>query len=210
MEQYMHIIFQQIGPYKVFLGTAKPSIAPKETEEAIAKALNIPADQVAYLEELDQLILQYAVYPPIGEGRMTVSPEEAAALDAKHKVLGEHERLTVEGQVIPDWVGSEYYRKDGAVWTKGKVEAIGAPLPEGAVLIPDLTAEQNQEIAAQHESVRISALSNEEKAKEKKNRLDALADEADRLERRAKIQGEEFDAVAWYQEHKAPIEAKYA
>jgi hypothetical protein len=210
MGQYMHIIFQQIGTYKVFLGTAKPSIAPKETEEAIAKALDIPAEQVMYREDLDQLIRQYAVYPPLGEGRIAVSIEEAAALDAKYKVLGEHKRLTVEGQVIPDWVGSEYYRKNGAVWTKGKVEAIGVPLPEGAVLISDLTADQHQEIAGQQESARISALSDEEKAKELKARLDGLADEADHLERRARIQGTPFDAVAWYQEHKAPIETKYA
>jgi hypothetical protein len=37
-----------------------------------------------------------------------------------------------------------------------------------------------------------------------------MADEADRQERRAKIQGKDFDAAVWYQEHKAPIEAKYA
>jgi len=50
----------------------------------------------------------------------------------------------------------------------------------------------------------------EEKAAAKQAALDALADEADRLDRRAKIQQQAFDPVAWYREHSSTIEEKYS
>jgi hypothetical protein len=74
----------------------------------------------------------------------------------------------------------------------------------------DLTEAQRTEIAAQKEAKRIAALTPEAKETEKEARLDAAADEADRLERRAKIQGKDFDTAAYYAEKQSEIEAKYA
>jgi hypothetical protein len=76
-------------------------------------------------------------------------------------------------------------------------------------LSDDLTAEQQTEIAEQQESERIAGLTGEQKATEKQARLDALAEEADKLSRRAQIQGRDFDAAAWYAEKRDEVEAKY-
>jgi hypothetical protein len=80
--------------------------------------------------------------------------------------------------------GREYHLKTAGRWAKVKIEHIGEALPDGAVLPNELTGSQRAEIAAQ--------------------------DEADRMERQAKIRGKDFDAAAWYAEHKAEAEAKYA
>jgi len=133
-----------------------------------------------------------------------------AELKAKYDALGEHERLTSEGEVIADWRGAEYWIKTGGKWKKDKIEFIGQVPGQGFVLSDSLTPEQQKEISEQQEAERITAMTSEEKAKAKQSALDNLADEADRLDRRNRIQRKAFDPVAWYDEHKEEIEAKYA
>jgi hypothetical protein len=156
-----------------------------------------------------RLYAEAAVYFPPQEGEKHLSPAEEADLAGKWAALGEHEALTLTGEIIPDWRGAEYHLKTAGTWEKAKVERIGETLPEEAILPGDLTADQRAEIAGQEEAGRIAALDPEAKEAEKQARLDALADEADRLSRRAAIQGTEFDAAAWYRERKGPIEEKY-
>lgn len=131
-------------------------------------------------------------------------------LKAKFDALGEHERLTNEGEVIPDWRGVEYWRKTGGKWVKDKIEFIGEAPPKGAVLQENITPEIQAEIAEQREAERIAAMPPEDRAKAKQAALDALADEADRLDRRSKIQRKAFDPIAYYDEHAKAVEAKYA
>jgi hypothetical protein len=172
---------QNLGPILAAIEAAKPRIF----EEAVVYFLPNP-------------------------GEKHLSPAEEADLAAKWAALQEHEALTLEGEIIPDWRGTEYHLKTAGVWTKAKVEHIGETLPEGAILPDDLTLSQRTEIAAQDEADRLAALEPEEREAEKQARLDAAADEADRLSRRAAIQKKDFDAAAWYGEKSAEIEAKYA
>jgi hypothetical protein len=150
-----------------------------------------------------------AIYFPASEGAKILSEAEEADLVPKRAALKEHEALTLSGDIIPDWRGTEYHLKTGGTWEKAKMEHINEELPEGAALPDGLTADQRAEIAAQGETERIAALSPEEKEAEKQARLDAAADEADRLERRARIQQADFDSSAYYAEKKAEIEAAY-
>jgi hypothetical protein len=163
-----------------------------------------------YEKKRETLFMANPAYFSPGPGAVQVDDETAAPLETKLSALQEHEKLTLEGAVIPDNRGVEYWKKTGGAWAKTKIEDIGAPLPPGAVLPESLTEAQRTEIAAQEEAARIAALTPEKKAEQKQSALDALADEADRLERRARIQGNEFDAAAWYQEKAPAIEAKYA
>jgi hypothetical protein len=151
-----------------------------------------------------------AVYFPVQNGEKILSPAEELDLAEKWAALGEHEALTLAGEIIPDNRGREYHLKTAGVWAKAKIEHIGEALPEGAVLPDDLTTEQRTEIAGQEEAGRIAGLTAEQKAAEKQARLDAAADEADRLSRRAAIQGTVFNAADYYAEKQAEIEARYA
>jgi hypothetical protein len=124
--------------------------------------------------------------------------------------LKEHEKLAIEGAVIPDNRGVEYWRKQGGAWAKTKIEDAGVPLPPGAVLPESLTETQRAEIAAQEEAARTAALTPEQKAAEMEARINAVKREAALKKTEAEITGEEFDAKAWFNQQKAEIEAKYA
>ncbi|MDR1287993.1 MAG: hypothetical protein LBK08_10325 [Treponema sp.] len=164
----------------------------------------------AYEKKREALFMENPAYFLPGPGAVQASDEEAAPLEAKLAALKEHEKLTLEGEVIPDYRGVEYWQKTGGVWVKTKIEDIGIGLPGDAILPGSLSEAVLTEIAAQEEAARIAGLTPEQKAAGKQASLDALADEAARLEKRAQIQGNDFDAAAWYGEHKTAVEAKYA
>jgi hypothetical protein len=159
-----------------------------------------------------RLFEEAAVYFPPGPGEKHLAQAEEADLAAKWAALQEHEALTIEGEIIPDWRGTEYWEKNetSGRWTKIAITAIGEGLPEWAMLPKSLNDLARAEIAAQDEADRLAALDPEAKEAEKQARLDDAADEADRLSRRAAIQTKDFDAAAWYEEKSAEIEAKYA
>jgi hypothetical protein len=207
MHAVKHLI---IDGYDIDIGVYPVLVDPEGTKKAIAQDLNIPMDDVSSLEDLGHYIEQYAVYPRPMLGELYITDNEAEEIKFKLASLEEHERLTRDGKKIPDWSKTKYYLKTGDTWTESEITAIGVELPEGAVLPGALTPEQQTEIAVQKEAERIAALDPEAKDAEKQARLNALADEADRLSRRAQIRGEDFDAAAWYRENKGPIEEKYA
>jgi hypothetical protein len=157
-----------------------------------------------------ELYEKNAVYFGVNTGEKLLNPAEEADLTAKFSALEEHEALTLAGEIIPDNRGVEYWKKTNGAWTKLKIEKLGIPLPAGAVLQDALKDSDKAEIAAQKEAARIAALDADARTAEKQSRLDALADEADRLSRRAVIQGKAFDPAAWYAEKQAETEAVYA
>jgi hypothetical protein len=203
------IRFLEMNGYRVVYGVSQVSIDPEETKIAISEALKIPLNNVPFLENLNQLIEQYAVYPKPMPGEKHVDDEKGDKTVLRLMALGEHEMLTLEDETIPNWVGTKYHLKTNGIWTEVEIADVGIAVPEGAAFPDALTKEQRKEIADQREAARIAALSPEARIKEKEAQLTALADEAIHLKERAHIQGTEFDSVAWYQEHKASIEAKY-
>jgi hypothetical protein len=182
---------------QIIRGFSDPAVDPVETDKKVAQIRhsfpNAP---------LEKLYADNAVYSDPGF--------DTRALEEAFLSLGENETLTADGEVIPDFRGVEYWEKTSGRWEKLKIELADVPLPAGAVLPDDLTPEQRQEIGAQQEADRIATLTPEQRDAELEARLDALADEASQLEKRAQIQGKPFDAAAWYQEKSPEITAKYA
>jgi hypothetical protein len=205
--------FITVGNYKQVLSIEPRRIDPERTKLAAMQALGITEEVFIARSDFKQLVEQYAVYPEpmAGEAVYEDNDPVVIALESKFKSLTGKQILDLDSaEILPDLRGTEFHVKIAGAWVEAKVEHIGEALPEGAVLPDDLTADQRAEIAEQMEEERIAALAPEAKAAERQSRLDALADEADRLSRRAQIQGDSFDAAAWYQEHKAPVEEKYA
>jgi hypothetical protein len=206
-------IIEKIGTYTIIRGFDTAPINPPATEAVVRQAIKTnPA-----LAETNQRTLwdTYAVYSEdFGERGRAITEAQYAEHKKLLDKLGKHQLLTDDLQIIPDFRDVEYWLQQGGRWAKTKMgkdeNQIGQPLPNGAFLEEDLSPEAKEAIAVQNEADRIAALTPEAKQAEKAARLDSLADEADRQERRAKIQGKDFDAAVWSQEHKAPIEAKYA
>jgi hypothetical protein len=163
----------------------------------------------AYEAEFARLYEENPVYFPCGPGQCCC--ENYETLKAKFDALKERERLTDEGDVISDYRNVEYWHQGkDKKWVRVKIDNIGESPLMPFVLPENLTPEIQAEIAAQEEAERIAAMPKDDKAKAKQAALDALADEADRLDRRNKIQRKAFDPVAWYEEKAIEVEAKYA
>jgi hypothetical protein len=201
---------QEIDGYRIIQGFSFLSADPVETAKAVKEAIIKNPD----LAEIDRetLYKNFAVYTTNdpGPGGKFITKEERAEHEALFVALQQHQLLTDALEIIPDFRDVEYWLSEGSRWAKTKIKNIGVEVPEGAVLPDALTADQQAEIAVQNEADRIAALEPEAKAAEKQDRLDAAADEADRLSRRAQIQAKAFDAAAWYGEQAEGIEAKYA
>jgi hypothetical protein len=205
--------FIKIDNYKQVLSIKKRQIDPERTKLAMMEALKITEDVLLAHENLEELTEQYAVYPePLpDEAVFEDNDDRIIELESKIAGIGEKQILDLDSKkVIPDLRGTKYHFKTNDVWVEAEITTVGISLPDGAVLPERLTPEQQTEIAEQKETERIASLSPENKTAEKKALLDALADEADHLARRAAIQGTDFNAVTWYQEHKGSIEEKYA
>jgi hypothetical protein len=202
--------------------------ANKDFQAAMSRIQAIEAELApinAKIEaEKERLFYERTAYFAPAADEQPLTEAEAAGLAEKLAVLGAHEKLTVEGEAIPDYRDAEYWTKTGGQWAKAKIEHINIEPPAGAVLTSALTPEQQAEIAAQKDAERIAALTPEQKAAEIQAALDAAADEAARLEKRDQIQRAAeksaeksgtltlkppLDAAAWYAGKKAEIEAKY-
>jgi hypothetical protein len=202
--------FQIIDGVKVVLSVRECNIDPQETKSAIAKSLRISIEETTLLHNFSELYYEYAVPLLPGDTTIVVSDEDGALTEKKLASLKKHERLTIEDVVILDWKGTQYHIKTGSIWKKEEIATIGKALPKGAILPDNLTQSQQSEIANQREVERIASLTLEQRAAEKKARLEATADETDRLSRRAQIQGINFDVATYYAEKRMEIEAKYA
>lgn len=160
--------------------------------------------------ERDRLFYEKAVYFENLSDAVLLEENAAGALLKKFGELPPRTVLTVQGEAVPDFRGAEYWIKDAeAGWQNQKIQALGVQPPQNAVLEEDLAAEQRGEIEEQRDKARVAALSAEEKAAELSRMLDSAADEAVRLEGRARLQGAAFDAQERYQNRKAELEKKY-
>ena len=202
-------IFEKIDGYTIIRGFDVCPGDPEATGIAVENQIrNNPA--LAAID-METLFDTYTEYPPDpGQGRKFITEAEYSEHKAMFDALGEHECLTEELEIVHDFRSAEYWQKANGRWGKHTIERLGETAPADAVLPDALTETQRSEIAAQNEAARISALEPDAKEAEKQARLDAAADEADRLSRRAEIQGKVFSAAAWYAEKRDEIEAKYA
>jgi len=190
---YIRFITDTTPDREATLKKIEPLITPETTEEELENLIN------------DNL--EPAKYGPEAE---LIEDGVAEQLQQKLDAMGKYQQLLDNGEYDPDYRGVEYWVQKSGKWEKDKIEEIGIKLPAGAVLPESLTQKQQVEIASQQEAQRIAGLTTEEKVAEKQVALNNLADEADKLDRRAKIQQQIFDPIIWYREQAGAIEAKYA
>lgn len=200
--------FIEINEYKIITTINDAGVDPEATKAEIEKRENITIDQAFNLENYGELFEKHKVYFQYGTEQILMEDSAAAELTSKFKELDQNQKLLITGEVIPDYVGKEYYLLVDGEWEKRKIERVGEA-PEGP-LQEELTREQLEEIRTQEEERRIRRMTPEQRAEAVQRELDALVDEAARLEKRAQIQGNEFDAVAWYQEREADVREKYS
>lgn len=180
--------------------------------EATKKAINQKYPEKKFtFEEYTAEVAENKVYANLGSGVKILTRQEEISLQEKIDALEEHQRLTEQGKIVPDYKNVEYWEKNtqSGRWSKQKIESIGVSIPEGIVYLDRLTADQQKEIAHQTERDRIAGLTIEQKAEELQRRLDALADEAIRLRERARLQKKEFDDIVWYEAEASKIQTEY-
>ncbi|GHU93255.1 hypothetical protein FACS189479_04310 [Spirochaetia bacterium] len=188
--------------------------AEKQADEAKAACDALEA-QLAPLTALlhaerDRLYMEKLQYCEYRDGYQGLPDADYERLSEKLAALGDHEKLTIEGNVIPDWRAQVYWQRVNGKLVQSVMAEIGKPIPDDAVLQENLTPEQHEEISDQMEATRIAGLTSEQKAAELENALNAAKREASLLKSDAEIADEVFDAKAWYQAKKAEVEAKYA
>lgn len=159
-----------------------------------------------------ELIQSEAVYltPKAGE---IITPE-GPELDAMTALFAETktdrtkklsceivDNVVVNPALIPDLRGKTYHIDNAGTWEKVDIIALGVEAPTGGILPDDLTPEQSQAIHEQSETLRIAALSAEEKTAEYDNRVASVVGQASAMRSGLEIQGvSEADALAQSQE----------
>lgn len=149
------------------------------------------------------------------ENEIVKTDAEWAELLQAYNAKLDTEQLDVEGKLIADYRGKQwFYQADGVWYDSEKIEQLGATMStvvpdeyeSTAIEKADLTAEQSEEI-------RIQNLTAEQKTAEKEAAIDAAATQAATMRTKLEIQGDAealTKSQAWYQEQVTLIEAKYA
>jgi hypothetical protein len=184
------------------------AVDPEATKKAIAEKYGISIEKVIFLEDFPTVYEDNRVFFAPGSNEKILTDAEAMEFEQLFASLGEHEKLMLDKEIIPDYRGIEYWAQEENKWVKRKIEMLGVAL--AGTLDKDLTTEQRAGIAAQQETDRISELSVEDKIKERDNHIASLKREAVLKSQEAEIAEEEFDAKAWFRSKRAEIEAKYA
>lgn len=189
----------------------------KEHREVADKLMVGLAPLVNALEQRRRaLTVEHAVYFEPRVNEVHVGDEEAAEVAESLARLNKIEKLTIDGELVPDFHGMTFWRKSPDGWDKEDVWKVGDdPYAWGGILQSDLTAEQLAEIAEQLERERIAAMKPADRQAEKTARIDELATQAALRRSADEIRGMSAkDALAaskaWYDEQVAALEELYA
>ena len=141
--------------------------------------------------------------------------EDTTVLHTAFKALKKGELLAVDGKVIKDCRGREYWKKTDDTWAMTRISEIWATKPTGSKLYKNLTDADRLEIAEQTEVERVAALTAEQKTAEKDRMITAAGHTAARNRSIAEIGGATAedalsDAQAWLAAETSAIETKYA
>jgi hypothetical protein len=214
MKQMIEIL-EKIDGHTIIKGFDVCPIDPEATKAAVEDQIKKNPDLAQ--TDLKTLFATYAVYSVNpAPGRKLISEADYGVHKAQFDALKEHQCLTEELEIIPDFRNTEYWEQLEGRWVKHKIEHIGETVPATAFLPDALTEAQRAEIAAQEQTDRIAALSPEEKEAEKQARIKAVIHEAVIKKQEAELEAEvndtplTFDSVAWSRERKSEIEVLYA
>ena len=196
------------------MNTAKPHLDDYNARKANADEL------LATLIDLNQslenkrkeLFDANAVYFPPKEGEKIVTMAEFDIIAAVVAQKTATEAVTEAGDIIPDLVNKDFWKKTDGRWNKTKITKLGESEPVGSAAIEDLLPADVEEITVQLESDRILALTAAEKTAEKTAALNSAMRESINYRSQLEIQGD-ADALtksqAFYTAKAAEIETKY-
>jgi len=146
-----------------------------------------------------------------------ISVQNFDELVQKWMARAENEQVSIDGEVLDDFRGKQYFYKAEGIWIESEViSQLG--VTKNTVVVDeyqDQAVERSELTPEQLEEIRVQNLSPEEKAAEKENAIDAAATKAATMRSKLEIQGAaatkaKSDAQAWYSEQLILIEAKYA
>jgi hypothetical protein len=197
---------EKIGAYTIIKFIDNATVDSEETKRRIELMITSEMTET----DIEKLYNENLVYARVGDEADLIDDEHAEQIQSKLDGMGEHQLLLGSGDYIADYQGVEYQIKKAGKWEKEQINEIGVNLPSGAILDKDLTQEQKNEISAQQEKDRITALTTEEKEDEKRSKLHVLAREAITKAEEAELLGETFDKQAWLQPKRTEIELLYA
>jgi hypothetical protein len=197
---------EKIGNYTIIRFIADAAADSEAAKEKIASLITPEMNE----EDVQRLYMENLVYAKVGQEAELIDDAEGDQIRQKLDTKGENRLLLDNGKFIADYRGVEYWINKKGKWKKETIDEIGVSLSTHAVLQKDLSGEQQEEIFLQQRAEQIAAMMPEEKEKARQSELDALADEADRLARRAQIQSQVFDPKTWYEERVKEVNAKYA
>lgn len=128
----------------------------------------------------------------------------------------ETEQIGIDGAVIPDYRGKQWFYNDGSTWIESEVVTDLGVTKETVVVdsFQDQAIEKSDLTADQSEEIRIQNLTAEQKISEKEQAIAQALTAAAQMRNELEIVGESTDPLAdsqaWYQQQLTLIEAKYA
>jgi len=180
-------------------------------KDAIKKALlSIDAESKEFHRKAFE---ENKVFFELTGGDKDVEADELEELSRKFKQLKEREKLTVDGDVVKDIRGTEYWIIEDSKWARKTVKVLGDLIPKTGKVAAELSKDEQAEISKQFLDEKIAGMAEDEKAelitREKEFALGAAAAYKSKLE----IKGD-ADALSkaqkQFEDAVAAIEKKYS
>jgi hypothetical protein len=122
--------------------------------------------------------------------------------------------ISVDGEVIQDNRGRFWFKHDGTVWNRGQIQRLTDELPEGAVWLEDMSAEDLAKYHDDAEKMRILRLCAADCDREFKEACEKSMKKSIELRARLEIQGESPESAMntarrFYTDEVDRLSAKY-
>jgi hypothetical protein len=155
--------FREIDGYEIFMFRSKRSINTEATKVKVAEVIGCPVNDVFKHPKYAELFHQNEIYFDPGENQRVMEDSELETLERDKVKLEPDQLLTMNDEVIPNYLNTDYWKIINGKWEQKKVDRIGKR-PDG--ILPDaLTKEQQEEISNQQKEERLSLMTPEERKK---------------------------------------------
>ena len=216
-------IEEKAGEARAAMKAARIAQEAKKTNQTALKAdesqlaYNAIQDLMSELKELlpplnetrKRLMRDLAIYFVPKKGESHLPDSEIIQLAQKLSVIPAGHVLDIEGNILPDDRGKEYWHKSASIWSPGRIQKLGEVMPSGSKTQDALTEAERVEI----EDQRISGMSAGAKAGEKATAELSALQEATNMRQELEIQGDSealSKSQAEYEAEMALIAEKYA
>ena len=204
---------KQVNEYKEYWEKVKKNPALREkasydlfiaSQQEIQNRLIEVYKKVAEYKE--KITKKNAVYFEPKKDEIPITDEKYDSLVAKVAVSKRHQHITIDGNIVEDYRGMDYYIPDGGDWKKETKSTLG-PLPIGATL------EKSPEVIEGLERRRIKNMTNDQREVEKSAHVAVLTREAAIKMNEMELSGEidpKVKAREWLDKEKIKLEKKYS